>query len=116
MKHFPDRREAILAKIKARTEIVDTGYQIDGKPSPCFLWTGPDSGNGKGGGYGRMCLGGQTVAVHLVPYSHFFGYIPPKKQVDHLCYQRRCWNPQHLELGTHLQNQRRRASRTKEET
>lgn len=80
----------------------------------CHIWTGPTSGNGRGGGYGRMSLNGITVAVHIVSYTHFFGYIPPKKQIDHKCNQRLCWNPQHLEMVTHLVNQRRRAARAKE--
>lgn len=105
------RRNAILERIKARTEIVDLGHIINGKLSPCHIWTGPHSGNGRGGGYGRMSLDGQTVAVHLVAYTHFFGYIPSKKQVDHLCNNRLCWNPLHLELVTHLTNQRRRTKR-----
>lgn len=42
-----------------------------------------------------------------------FGYIPGNKQVDHLCNQRLCCNPQHLELVTHQTNQRRRAARSK---
>ncbi|QYW01794.1 HNH endonuclease [Stenotrophomonas phage Paxi] len=34
--------------------------------------------------------------------------------MDHLCNQRKCCNPQHLELVTHLQNQRRRVKRAKD--
>lgn len=108
-----DRRQVIIQKIKDRCDIVDLGFIINGKPSPCHLWTGPHSGNGRGGGYGRMCLDGQTVATHLVAFTHYYGYIPSKKQVDHLCNNRLCCNPQHLELVTHLTNQRRRASRSK---
>lgn len=106
-----DRRQTIIEKIEARCDIIDTGFKINSKASPCHLWTGSTSGNGRGGGYGRMCLDGQTVATHLVAYTHYFGYIPGKKQVDHLCNQRLCCNPQHLELVTHLKNQRRRAKR-----
>ncbi len=108
-----DRRDQIIAKIESRCDIKDTGYHINNKTSPCHLWTGPTSGTGRGGGYGRMCLAGQTVATHLVVYTHYFGYIPSKKQIDHLCNQRLCCNPQHLELVTHLRNQRRRAARSK---
>lgn len=107
-----DRRLTILERIQARTQTVFTGYTINEVESPCFLWTGPDSGTGRGGGYGRMSLNGQTVAVHLVAYTHFFGYIPGNRQVDHLCNQRKCWNPQHLELVSHLTNQKRRAERS----
>lgn len=95
------RRALIIAKISKRLRIdPETG---------CHLWTGPDSGKkGRGRGYPRMSLDGQTVAVHLVVYTHYHGYIPSKKQVDHVCKQRRCCNPDHLELVTHRQNQRRK--------
>lgn len=105
------RRMTIIEKIEARCDILDTGFFIDGQPSPCHLWTGPTSGNGRGGGYGRMSLDRQTVAVHLVAFTHYHGYIPGKKQVDHKCFQRLCCNPMHLELVTHLQNQKRRDER-----
>lgn len=110
----PERRDTIIKRIDDRCTILDTGFVIEGKASPCHLWVGPTSGDGRGGGYGRMSLDGQTVAVHLVVYAHYFGYIPGKKQIDHLCNQRLCCNPQHLELVTHLRNQRRRAARIKD--
>lgn len=109
-----DRRPTIISKIEARCSIEDTGFVLFNSPSPCHLWTGPTSGTGRGGGYGRMSLDGQTVATHLVVYTHYFGYIPGKKQIDHLCNQRLCCNPAHLELVSHLTNQRRRAARSKE--
>tara|TARA_R110000744_G_scaffold110296_1_gene208126 strand:+ start:442 stop:618 length:177 start_codon:yes stop_codon:yes gene_type:complete len=58
-----------------------------------------------------MSLNGQTVAVHRVVYTHFFGYIPSKKQVDHTCENRRCLNPDHLEMVTNRQNQKRKRTR-----
>lgn len=110
------RREEILRRIEERLEVRDCGFTLDGKPSPCHLWTGPDSGTGRGGGYGRMSLNGQTVAVHLVVYTHYYGYIPGKKQIDHKCNQRLCCNPAHLAMVSHLKNQRLRAKRAKEIT
>ena len=109
-----DRRNEIMFRIYDRVEVQDLGFVLDNKPSPCHIWTGPDSGDGRGGGYGRMSLNSQTVAVHLVVYTHYFGYIPGKKQVDHKCNQRLCCNPSHLELMSHLRNQRLRAKRAKE--
>lgn len=101
-----DRISIINAKLMARTIFIDRGFTC-----PCWEWTGPTSGTGRGGGYGRFCLDGQTVAVHIVGYTNHHGYIPSKKQVDHLCNNRLCWNPAHLELVTHKQNQRRRDKR-----
>ena len=99
------RRDDIISKLMSRVFICPD--------TQCWLWTGPNSGSGKGGGYGRMCLDGQTVATHLVSYTHFYGYIPGKKQVDHKCNNRLCCNPTHLELVTHKQNQKRRILRAK---
>lgn len=105
------RREFIMVRIYERVVVQDLGFVQGGQPSPCHIWTGPDSGDGKGGGYARMSLNSQTVAVHLVVYTHYYGYIPGKKQIDHLCNQRLCCNPAHLEMVTHLENQRRRGKR-----
>ena len=109
-----DRRNGIIKRIHERVMVVDNGFVTDGRPSPCHIWQGPTSGEGRGGGYGRMSLNGQTVAVHLVVYSHFYGYIPGKKQIDHLCNNRLCCNPLHLEMVTHKTNQKRRAARSKD--
>ena len=96
-----DRRQSIFDKIMKRVKIdKDTG---------CWNWTGPTSGTGRGGGYGRMSLDGQTVAIHIVMFCNFFGFIPGKKQIDHKCRNRLCCNPDHLEMVTHKQNQKRRA-------
>lgn len=105
------RRELILQKLSARTNIEDLGFVLNNEPSPCFIWTGPTPGNGRGGGYGRMSLDGATVATHIVSFTNFFGFVPGKKQIDHLCNNRLCWNPDHLEMVSHLQNQKRRDQR-----
>lgn len=106
-----NRRDEIFQKIAAKSSVVDTGFVLNGAPSPCIFWDGPTSGNGRGGGYGRTSLNGMTVAVHLVMYSHFYGFIPGNRQVDHLCNQRLCWNPVHLDLVSHKENQKRRIQR-----
>lgn len=110
---FLERRQDILDRIAQRVDIRHLGYLINNIPSPCHIWTGPTSGEGRGGGYGRMSLNGQTVAVHLVIFTHYYGYIPGKKQVDHLCNNRLCCNPLHLEMVTHKVNQIRRADRAR---
>lgn len=111
--HLIDRRNEIMLRIHERVDVVDTGFVLDGLASPCHLWTGPDSGTGRGGGYGRMSLNSQTVAVHIVVYTHYYGYIPGKKQIDHKCNQRLCCNPSHLEMVSHKTNQKRRDARAK---
>lgn len=106
-----DRRQSIIDRIQARTDEVHRGFYLNGVAHACYEWIGPTSGEGRGGGYGRMSLDGQTVAVHLVAFTHYYGFIPGKKQVDHLCNNRLCWRKEHLELVSHLTNQRRRDQR-----
>lgn len=104
-----DRRAAIRDKIAQQVEIVDMGYVgPDGQPSPCHVWTGGDSGNGRGGGYARMWLDGQVVAVHIVSYVNEHGFVPGKRKIDHKCRTRRCVREDHLEMVTHKENCRRR--------
>lgn len=50
-----DRRQMIFDKIMAQT--------IRDPETGCLIWTGSTSGEGRGGGYPRMKLDGQTVAV-----------------------------------------------------
>lgn len=63
----------------------------------CWLWTGADSGKGRGGGYGRVSYLGRTTAVHLLVWRLTGGRIlRPGEQLDHECARRRCCNPAHL--------------------
>lgn len=95
-----DRRNAVYEKVMRQVKIDPV--------TGCWIWQAGSSGNGRGGGYPRMTLSGQTVAVHRVMYTHFYGYIPGKKQIDHKCSNRMCVSPLHLELVIPKENARRR--------
>ena len=115
-----NRRDDIMRRVFARVTLTP----CEALGTPCWLWTGPTSGKaykaheapkkGRGHGYGRMSLDGQTVAVHLVTWTHFHGFIPGRKQLDHLCHNRLCCNPAHLDLVTHGRNQKRRAEHARQ--
>lgn len=109
-----NRRDEVLSRIMLRVVIKDTGYRVNGVPSPCHTWTGPTSGEGRGGGYGRISINSQTCATHIVVFTHYFGYIPGNKQVDHKCRNRLCCNPEHLELVSQKENCKRRDKARKE--
>ena len=102
------RKQRVMTKVLAKVEVSRVHFY---EGTPCWDWQGPCSGNGRGGKYPRMSLDGQTVAVHRVTYTDKFGYVPGKKQIDHLCNRRCCVNPDHLEMVTHKENQRRRDKR-----
>lgn len=98
-----DRRARILNKIISKVDVVPGSLE-----TPCWLYTGRHSGNNHGRVYGRLDIDGGTVAVHIAMWVNENGIIPPKKQLDHLCRNRLCCRPSHLELVTHKQNTRRR--------
>jgi hypothetical protein len=73
--------------------------------SGCWLWFGADSGRD---GYGGIRRGGKEIKAHRASYTIFNGEIPEGMYVLHKCDVRCCINPDHLFLGTHIDNMRDR--------
>lgn len=79
-------------------------YVVD-PVSGCWNWTG--GLNGKG--YAYIWTGpkrkGDMRQAYKVAWEFKFGPIPKGLELHHKCENRKCVNPDHLELTTHKQHQ-----------
>lgn len=62
----------------------------------CWIWTGRLNRNG----YGRAAIGGREPVAHRAIYEAVIGPIPIGHVLDHLCRNRPCVNPWHMEPVT----------------
>lgn len=67
--------------------------------SGCWLWLGHVPTK-----YGTMSVGGKSVRAHRLSFEMHKGPIPDGLYVCHTCDVPTCVNPDHLFLGTHLEN------------
>jgi HNH endonuclease len=70
----------------------------------CWKWTGALRR-----GYGSFRVGQRQkdrrlVYAHKFLWEHIFGPVPEGFELDHVCRNRDCVNPQHLEIVTHQVN------------
>jgi hypothetical protein len=73
---------------------------------PCWLWTKSvqKTGYGQVGNDKLGMSGGKVIFTHRVAYELIKGPIPDGFEIDHLCGNRRCCNPDHLEAVTKRMN------------
>jgi len=71
------------------------GHSID-QASGCWNWTKHLDKDG----YGILKVNGRDTKAHRFSYEHYVGPISEGLVIDHLCRNRKCVNPNHLEPVT----------------
>jgi hypothetical protein len=78
-----------------------------GHDTPCWIWQRSQVGNT---GYGKLDHEGKTYRAHRFYYQQEHGPIPDGLELDHLCRQTACVNPDHLDAVSQKVNIRRKSN------
>ena len=73
--------------------------KLPAHPHDCWMWQGNSSNT-----YGQHRVKDIIIGAHRFSYEHFVGTIPEGMHVCHSCDTPKCVNPQHLWVGTNLDN------------
>jgi|SRR6267142_4406312 len=86
-----------MSQARTRNRIHPKSY------TDCWHWP-----NGKtSDGYGIVHYNGKTTYTHRLFYEALIGKIPSGLTIDHLCLQKDCFNPRHMEVVTLSENGKR---------
>ena len=82
-------------------QILKPLVDIGGEPGDCWEWQGSVN---KTTGYGKKQFHGRTMLAHRWVYETLLGPIPEGLVINHLCSNRKCVNPHHLEVTSQTGN------------
>lgn len=86
-------------KWKQKPDPLDRLMKKVDKTETCWVFTGALRN-----GYGALGIEGKTIYAHRYAYERLVGPIPAGLVIDHLCRNRACVNPEHLEVVTQQVN------------
>lgn len=93
---MPAKGQTVPAHVRVLDRIENRG--------DCWFYTGRKDDKG----YGRVTVYPEKERMaHRVMYEALVGPIPPGLFIDHLCRNRWCVNPSHMETVTHAENVKR---------
>lgn len=85
----------------ARKSTPDDFWRRVNKSEGCWIWSGAHFW----AGYARVKYHGRDGVAHRVAWILTHGPVPDGLELDHLCRNRGCVNPSHLEPVTHRENE-----------
>lgn len=97
--------DAAIDAASLRDAFIRTMQRVEITES-CWNWTGVPTNRG----YGSIRSEGRSYKTHRVVYEFIYRVsLAPEETIDHLCRNKICVNPYHLEVVSSAENSRRRA-------